>query len=97
MKNTTLRWLGHSLAVALAALAAACAEGTGLATAPTADLVAAEEIAAVADAGGSHLPTDIPGCEKLRVPAGNKVSAHVFARGVQVYRWDGSGWAFVEQ
>jgi hypothetical protein len=28
------------------------------------------------------------GCEDLRVPAGNVVSAHVYAVGYQVYRWN---------
>ena len=97
MKNTTLRWLGHSLAVTLASLTVACGEGTGAIVGPTADILPAEELtAAVVDADSYHLPVDVPGCEKLRVPAGNKLSAHVFARGVQVYRWNGASWGFVE-
>jgi hypothetical protein len=31
----------------------------------------------------------------LRVPAGNKVASHVYAAGVQIYRWDGSSWVFL--
>ncbi|HSQ20435.1 MAG TPA: DUF3455 domain-containing protein [Blastocatellia bacterium] len=31
----------------------------------------------------------------MRVPAGNKVAFHVYARGVQIYRWDGTTWVFV--
>jgi hypothetical protein len=34
-------------------------------------------------------------CSDLRVPAGNKVIAHLYAKGVQIYRWDGSAWVFV--
>jgi len=41
---------------------------------------------------GPDLP---PGCEKLSPPEDNKVVAHVFAVGVQIYRWDGSGLGFV--
>lgn len=34
------------------------------------------------------------GCEHLQVPEGNKVSFHVYATGVQVYRWSGTAWDF---
>ena len=36
-----------------------------------------------------------PLCDRVQVPAGNKVSFHVYARGVQIYRWDGKAWVFV--
>lgn len=36
-----------------------------------------------------------PQCDSLNVPAGNRVSAHVYAKGVQIYRWNGASWAFV--
>ncbi len=35
------------------------------------------------------------GCEQLAVPAGNVVAYRVYAAGVQIYRWNGSAWAFV--
>jgi hypothetical protein len=39
---------------------------------------------------------DLPAaCSDLQAPAGNKVISHVYARGVQIYRWDGSAWVFV--
>src|SRR5512143_1155692 len=31
----------------------------------------------------------------LQVEAGNELAFHVYARGVQIYRWDGTTWAFV--
>jgi hypothetical protein len=34
-------------------------------------------------------------CSSIQVPAGNKVSFHVYAIGVQIYRWNGSAWTFV--
>ena len=40
------------------------------------------------------LPT--PLCDSIRVEAGNEVAFHTYAVGVQVYRWNGSSWAFVE-
>lgn len=36
-----------------------------------------------------------PLCDKLRAPEGSKVTFHVYALGVQVYRWDGASWVFV--
>jgi hypothetical protein len=35
------------------------------------------------------------GCEQLAPPAGNQVAYHVYAVGVQIYRWNGTSWAFV--
>lgn len=39
----------------------------------------------------AHQGPDLPaGCEKLQVDAGNTVSFHAFASGVQIYRWNAS-------
>jgi hypothetical protein len=35
------------------------------------------------------------GCEQLAAPAGNEVAYRTYASGVQVYRWNGTAWAFV--
>jgi hypothetical protein len=35
-------------------------------------------------------------CESLQVPAGNEVAFHAYASGVQVYKWSGTAWVFVE-
>jgi hypothetical protein len=40
-------------------------------------------------------PAGADPCQNLQVPAGNKVASHVYARGVQIYRWDGTSWVFV--
>lgn len=34
-------------------------------------------------------------CNEIEVPAGNRVSARLYAQGVQIYRWNGSAWTFV--
>jgi hypothetical protein len=44
---------------------------------------------------GNREPVLPPGCEALKAPAGNQVSFHVFAMGVQIYRWNGTAWVFV--
>jgi len=40
------------------------------------------------------LPT--PLCDSIRVEAGHEVAFHTYAVGVQVYKWNGSAWVFVE-
>ncbi len=35
-------------------------------------------------------------CDFVQVPEGNTVSFHAYASGVQVYRWNGTAWVFVE-
>ena len=39
-------------------------------------------------------PPDLGDCQILRVPPGNEVAFHVYAEGVQIYRWNGSSWVF---
>ncbi len=36
-----------------------------------------------------------PLCDKVQVEAGNKVAFHAYARGVQIYRWNGAAWVLV--
>jgi hypothetical protein len=52
----------------------------------------------LAFAASDDLPTfpQLPaGCEQLAVPEGSILAYHVYAIGVQIYRWNGSAWAFV--
>jgi hypothetical protein len=48
-----------------------------------------------ADTDSNNQPPDLSGCPKLQVPAGNELAFHVYAEGYQIYRWDGTTWAFV--
>lgn len=50
-------------------------------------------LASARDKDGPQLPVQ---CGSIDVENGNKVSFHVFATGVQVYRWNGTSWVFVE-
>jgi Protein of unknown function (DUF3455) len=45
--------------------------------------------------GEDNRAPDLGDCQNLQVPAGNKVAFHVYAEGVQIYRWTGTTWAFV--
>ncbi|MET0647689.1 MAG: DUF3455 domain-containing protein [Pyrinomonadaceae bacterium] len=48
-----------------------------------------------ADEGSRSPELPLPICQSIQAPEGNKVSFHAFALGVQVYRWNGTSWAFV--
>jgi hypothetical protein len=51
----------------------------------------------VARASEDNRAPDLPSplCDRLHVAAGNKVAFHVYALGVQIYRWNGTSWDFV--
>jgi hypothetical protein len=42
---------------------------------------------------GPELP--LPLCQSIQVGEGNKLAFHAYAMGVQVYKWNGTSWAFV--
>jgi len=50
--------------------------------------------AAVCADDNSRAP-DLGNCQRLHAPEGNKVAFHVYAEGVQIYRWNGTTWTFV--
>jgi hypothetical protein len=74
-----------------------------LAAAPAAFLLACAESPAEPSGRVERLsPVDAPSrsvvlgsCTNLAAPAGSVELAHAWARGVQIYRWNGSAWAFV--
>ena len=87
MQRFAQHWLGHSLlAAAATALLAGCAED-----APTGPVVERSTVGAAAD----QVAVDLGDCDQLRPPAGSDLVFHVYARGVQIYRWDGAGWTLV--
>ena len=51
-----------------------------------------------ARAGNAIQSPDLPSplCDGIEVPAGNKFAFRLYAVGVQVYRWNGTSWGFVE-
>jgi len=48
-----------------------------------------------ADPGNDYRAPDLGDCQDLQVEAGNEVAFHVYAEGVQIYRWNGMSWTFV--
>jgi hypothetical protein len=53
-------------------------------------------VGALTGAGGDNRAPDLTGYEKLIVDDGNKVAFVVYAEGVQIYKWNGTAWSFVE-
>ncbi|HKY03624.1 MAG TPA: DUF3455 domain-containing protein [Blastocatellia bacterium] len=51
-----------------------------------------------AQAADNKNSPDLPAplCDQIAVPEGNRLVSHVYATGVQVYRWNGTSWALVE-
>jgi hypothetical protein len=49
----------------------------------------------MADPGNDPRAPELGNFQNLKAPAGHKVSYHVYADGVQVYRWNGASWSFV--
>ena len=87
MPSIAPHWLRHSLlAVAVTAMLAGCAEDSP--TAPVAELE-------TAGTGTEQPAVDLGECDKLRPPAGSTLVFHAYARGVQIYRWDGASWTLV--
>lgn len=78
-----------------AAIFVACAEQAPLAPEPDADFPAAFAAAPKTGTGTAKAQPDLGACQNLQVSADSKLAFRVFAVGVQIYRWDGSTWAFV--
>jgi len=70
---------------AAAMLLAACATETPTAT---------EQLAAPAAATRAigNTGPELGSCDRLRAPEGSSFAYHVYARGVQIYRWNGQEW-----
>ena len=48
-----------------------------------------------AGAGSDNRTPDVGEYEKIEAPEGHKVAFATYAEGVQIYRWNGTGWSFV--
>jgi hypothetical protein len=58
-------------------------------------LLLALDARAAAGQGNDGRAPGLGDCQKLQVLAGNKIVFHVYAEGVQIYRWNGTSWIFV--
>lgn len=90
----TPRWLGCLLVIWAAGLASACSEDAALGPGP--GHASAERPAIGA---GPHpvsiqstANVDPAACENVRAPMDTHLAYRAFARGVQIYRWNGTSW-----
>jgi hypothetical protein len=56
--------------------------------------IAALGLHSVALAQGDREPELPPQCVSITAPEGNKLAHHLYARGVQIYKWNGVSWEF---
>lgn len=89
MNAMRLQWVRYSLAVTAAALPIA---GCGSEAAFGPEDSAA--IAALPLAAAAKRSADLGACQYLRPPEGSTLLFHTYAKGVQVYRWNGQEWLF---
>jgi hypothetical protein len=85
MKQLHVKWAGRRFGPAIKSI-----------TSVVVLLLCAAAVPPGAQAGTGSRAPDLPAvCASIEVPEGNQVCFHVYAVGVQIYRWDGSAWAFV--
>ena len=85
--------LGHALVgVAAAAMLTACANEAPVG--PNRQSAATALAVAISTSSQSKA-ADLGACSDLQAPAGSKVVYHVYASGVQIYRWSGTSWTFI--
>src|SRR5215207_8632606 len=85
MRTTLPHLWTTSIAGVAAMLLAACAAETPSTTEPLA--APAAPAAAIGNTG-----PELGSCDRLRAPEGSSFAYHVYAKGVQIYRWNGQEW-----
>jgi Protein of unknown function (DUF3455) len=97
MSNAAVRRLGRSfVVVAAAAVLNACTDESPLGPdrGTSAESVGGTASVFVGDVGSVHQAPLPDGCGNLRVAAGSKLVLRAYAKGVQIYRWNGTTWSF---
>ena len=99
MNNIARHLRARWLIVAASAAAAACGAESPLGpTSPgQVTAVAAGDGAAAASVAAENRSRtlDLGPCTNLKAPSGSTPAFHVYATGVQIYRWNGTSWVFV--
>ena len=91
MHTTAWQRAAHALrSLTTATLLAACAGESTFG--PRA--IDADDATTARAAGDARREVELGACDQLRPPAGSKFVAHLYARGVQIYRWNGASWVF---
>ena len=91
MQKTQAHWLHTSVVALTIALSAACAGEAPLEV----DRAEPVDRATLAARDADRTP-ELGACGNVAAPAGMQLVWHVYAKGVQIYRWNGQAWVFVE-
>src|SRR6187401_2964137 len=83
IKKSQLDWAGRRFGPAITS------------TKSTVALLLCAAAALTARAADNRVPDLPPVCTKITAPEGSTLVYHVYAIGVQIYRWDGTNWPFV--
>ncbi len=92
MNSTMLERIGQGMMVVALALGAACAETTPLG--PN-DGSAMAPIEVVPGPEAEVRAPELGTCDELQPPAGSRLTLRAYAKGDQIYRWNGTSWTFV--
>jgi hypothetical protein len=85
MYTIAQQWRRQSLVVAAAAaLMIGCAHDSSVGP--------ATELQAAMSSSTQKVGADLGSCDTLRVPAGSQLALHVYAKGWQIYQWNGTSW-----
>ena len=103
MNTSALRWSVRSLIVAMAILSIGCSDATPVGLAgggahgapPVSEPTAAMSVSTAGKSANQPRGPELTACPKLAAPAGSKLAFHVYAEGVQIYRWTGTSWGFI--
>ena len=100
MKNPARDFLRYLLVVASLVAGACAGEAPLNPTSPSQNAVPAvavpgDHIEASAAVTGRRA-LDLTGCPQLQTPGGSQLTFIAYATGVQIYRWSGTSWVFVE-
>ena len=106
IKKAGIRWLAQSFLLIAAAVVTGCASDAPLD--PSRSSTVLEHAGGRVDTNGSAINAatalvtqqkgrsiDLGACDSLRVETGNTLTTRMFARGAQIYRWNGTAWVFV--
>ena len=103
MNTSALRWSVRSLIVAMAILSIGCSDETPVGLAgggahgapPVSEPTGAMSVSSAGKSANQPRGPELAACPKLAAPAGSKLAFHVYAEGVQIYRWTGTSWGFI--
>ena len=83
-----MQWVRYSFAAAAAAVSLACGSDAALGPDSGAAVAATPAMSAAR-------PAELGACGNVSAPEGSSLAFHTYARGAQVYQWNGQSWVFL--